>query len=160
MLRRYRQVAGLTQEELARKSGLSVRAVADMERGRTTRPYPRSVALLGEALGLAGEDLTGLLRAARTGAAIDDANDQGESAAGPGTAGDLAVPRQLPSAVPDFVGREAELAALSSLLDDAQVKPGTMVVSAIGGTAGAGKTALAVHWAHQVTAHFPTGSCM
>lgn len=37
VLRRYRSVAGLTQEELARRSGLSLRAISDMERGRTAR---------------------------------------------------------------------------------------------------------------------------
>jgi transcriptional regulator with XRE-family HTH domain len=44
LLRRYRYVARLTQEELAAKSGLSIRAVGDMERGRTGRPYRSPVA--------------------------------------------------------------------------------------------------------------------
>src|SRR5215468_4253787 len=51
MLRGHRAVAGLTQEELAELSGLSVRAVANWERGRA-RPRRRSVALLADALAL------------------------------------------------------------------------------------------------------------
>ena len=65
LLRRHRLAAGLTQEELAGRSGLSVRAVADMERGRTARPYRRSVAQLADTLRLSGEDGVLLARAAR-----------------------------------------------------------------------------------------------
>jgi tetratricopeptide (TPR) repeat protein len=65
-------------------------------------------------------------------------------------------PRELPSAVPDFTGRSAELESLTGLLDRSG-ELGTVVISAIGGTAGVGKTALALHWAHQVTGHFPDG---
>jgi DNA-binding SARP family transcriptional activator/Tfp pilus assembly protein PilF len=68
------------------------------------------------------------------------------------------VPRQLPGAVPQFTGRLAELARLSQILDRASsLAPGTVVISAIGGTAGVGKTALAVYWAHQVASRFPDG---
>jgi DNA-binding SARP family transcriptional activator len=68
------------------------------------------------------------------------------------------VPRQLPGGVSHFTGRTAELAALTGLLDQASAQPpGTVVISAIGGTAGVGKTALAVHWAHQVAGRFGDG---
>ena len=66
-------------------------------------------------------------------------------------------PRQLPPAVPGFAGRAGELAALTGLLDQVAASAGTVVISAIGGTAGVGKTALAVHWAHQVAGRFPDG---
>jgi DNA-binding SARP family transcriptional activator len=70
----------------------------------------------------------------------------------------LTVPRQLPADVQHFTGRVSELAALTALLDrPGQQEPGAVVVSAISGTAGAGKTALAVHWAHQVADRFPDG---
>jgi len=63
-------------------------------------------------------------------------------------------PSMLPAAVAGFAGRSAELAALSAL-------PGhggaPVLITAIGGTAGVGKTALAVHWARQHTAWFPDG---
>jgi DNA-binding SARP family transcriptional activator/Tfp pilus assembly protein PilF len=68
------------------------------------------------------------------------------------------VPRQLPRAPAGFLGRAAELGALTAALDQAGPRtPGTVVISAIGGTAGVGKTALAVHWAHQVAHRFPGG---
>jgi DNA-binding SARP family transcriptional activator len=61
-------------------------------------------------------------------------------------------PSLLPAAVPDFTGRSRELRALSAAPDRAPT-----LVTAIGGTAGVGKTALAVHWARQVAADFPDG---
>ena len=71
------------------------------------------------------------------------------------------VPAQLPPAVAGFVGRDAELARLDALLPgpaaDGSEPPRTMVISAIAGTAGAGKTTLALHWAHRVRDHFPDG---
>jgi tetratricopeptide (TPR) repeat protein len=68
------------------------------------------------------------------------------------------VPRQLPAAVGCFTGRAAELAALTRVLDGRSgAATRTMVISAIGGTAGVGKTALAVEWAHQVAGEFPDG---
>jgi DNA-binding SARP family transcriptional activator len=80
------------------------------------------------------------------------------SAAAVGVARAREVPRQLPAPVRHFVGRDAELAALTGLLGPvADGLAGTLVISAIGGTAGVGKTALAVQWAHQVAARFPDG---
>ena len=62
------------------------------------------------------------------------------------------VPGLLPRDVPGFTGRNDELARLAGLADG-----GRVVVTAIGGTAGVGKTALAVHAAHQMLAKFPDG---
>ena len=65
-LRKQRVAAGLTQEDLAERSGVSVRAIADLERGRTRRPYPSSVRALARALGLpeaAGAELVARYRA-------------------------------------------------------------------------------------------------
>lgn len=68
------------------------------------------------------------------------------------------VPRQLPAGVRYFTGRASELTALTGLLNQVgQDAPGTVLISAIGGTAGVGKTALAVHWAHRVAGRFPDG---
>jgi DNA-binding SARP family transcriptional activator/tetratricopeptide (TPR) repeat protein len=68
------------------------------------------------------------------------------------------VPAQLPADVPGFTGRGAELARLDALLAEAEGQPSTaVVISAVSGTAGVGKTALAVHWAHRVAHRFPDG---
>jgi DNA-binding SARP family transcriptional activator len=76
--------------------------------------------------------------------------------AGPTTPG-LAAPEQLPPDVSHFTGRLDHLKTLDGLLPDAE-GPGTaVVVSAIAGLAGVGKTALAVHWGHRVRGHFPDG---
>ncbi len=66
------------------------------------------------------------------------------------------VPRQLPSHSPHFVGRAEELRQLTALLDTAALGR-TVVISAIRGVGGIGKTWLAVHWAHQNMDRFPDG---
>ncbi|SFR03641.1 CHAT domain-containing protein [Lentzea waywayandensis] len=66
------------------------------------------------------------------------------------------VPRELPLDVRDFAGRNDELAALDRLCEQASGM-GTVVISAVSGTAGVGKTALAVHWAHRSRSTFPDG---
>jgi DNA-binding SARP family transcriptional activator len=66
-------------------------------------------------------------------------------------------PRMLPAEVPGFIGRAAELAAVSALLPEPPDGDGAAPITVISGTAGVGKTALAVHWAHQHTRGFPGG---
>jgi DNA-binding SARP family transcriptional activator len=68
------------------------------------------------------------------------------------------TPRQLPVASAHLTGRTAELAALDAMLEgiDGQ-PPGSAAIVAIGGTAGVGKTTLAVHWSHRVAGHFGDG---
>jgi DNA-binding SARP family transcriptional activator/tetratricopeptide (TPR) repeat protein len=74
------------------------------------------------------------------------------------TAASPQAPRQLPGPVAQFTGRDTELAALTRLADQAARRASpTVVISAIGGTAGVGKTALAVQWAHQNADRFPDG---
>jgi hypothetical protein len=67
------------------------------------------------------------------------------------------VPRQLPAHAPHFVGRDDELAELTRLLDTAVPGWDPIAVLAIDGTAGVGKTALALRWANQVAQRFPDG---
>src|SRR6201996_1005019 len=109
-LRQQRVAAGLTQEDLAERSGVSVRAIADLERGRTRKPYPSSVRALVRALGLpdeAGVDLVARYRAGNgTGAAGTgqtvagqaDSPRAGDADQATG-AGGVTVPRQLPTRV-------------------------------------------------------------
>ena len=67
------------------------------------------------------------------------------------------VPRQLPARVRHFVGRAAELELLSALAEEAGDSCPAVMIAAIGGMAGVGKTALAIHWAHQVAQRYPDG---
>ncbi|GAB3434372.1 ATP-binding protein [Actinophytocola sediminis] len=66
------------------------------------------------------------------------------------------IPRQLPGDVPTFVGRSAALHRLDALLPGRR-QATTAVISAVAGSAGVGKTALALRWAHLARASFPDG---
>ncbi|MFJ9562259.1 AfsR/SARP family transcriptional regulator [Streptomyces fuscichromogenes] len=70
----------------------------------------------------------------------------------PGTA-----PGQLPMGVRGFIGRGAELARLEDTLASAADQPSAVVITAVSGTAGVGKTTLAVHWARRAQRSFPDG---
>src|SRR5438128_1029202 len=67
------------------------------------------------------------------------------------------VPAQLPPPVAAFAGRDAELARLDAIGDGQADEASAVTIAVITGTAGVGKTALAVNWAHRVAARFPGG---
>ena len=144
-----RKALGLTQEALASLLDVERSTVVRWERGET-EPLPWIRPKLAKALQVSADGLEELLAGGRPGKTRDRADGR------PG--GAAAVPRQLPASVTDFTGRAAEVEALNRLVDHAgAAAPGTVVISAIGGTAGVGKTALALHWAHQVAYRFPDG---
>jgi tetratricopeptide (TPR) repeat protein len=69
-------------------------------------------------------------------------------------------PRQLPAAHRQFTARATEISTLARLLDEHETGSGSgggPLITVIDGTAGIGKTTLAVHWAHQVAGRFPDG---
>jgi transcriptional regulator with XRE-family HTH domain/tetratricopeptide (TPR) repeat protein len=168
-LRSRRRAAGLSQAELAERSGLSVRAISDLERGRTRWPYPGSVQRLADAMALSAEvgaefAAAAGRRLARDGAVSDGVTgDRADPAstvreARSARQGDeYLVPRQLPAPVRKFTGRANELEILTGLVDETANRPSEALISVIAGTAGVGKTALAVQWAHKVAACFPDG---
>ena len=143
LLAQRRKAVGLTQEQLAERLGVERSTVVRWERGQT-QPQPWLRPKLAQALRVSADRIEEMLAAGGT-----PASPEGRPAA---------VPRQLPAAVADFTGRAAELRALTRMLDQAGAgAPGTVVISAIGGTAGVGKTALALHWGHQVAGRFGDG---
>ncbi|MET8154946.1 BTAD domain-containing putative transcriptional regulator [Sphaerisporangium sp. NPDC005289] len=94
-----------------------------------------------------------------TPASAASAGGPGGPASAGGPAADLrsTPPAQLPLDVRGFTGRDAELAALDAVLAHAADQPTAVLIATLSGTAGVGKTALAVHWAHRVAARFPDG---
>ena len=76
-----------------------------------------------------------------------------------GAPSSLPLPAQLPADIGDFTGREAHVEQLCALLlaGNAARSPGAVRIVVVNGAAGLGKTTLAVHAAHQVSAQFPDG---
>jgi transcriptional regulator with XRE-family HTH domain len=141
VVRANRARLGMTQEELAGKAGVGVRSIRDIEAGRVGRPRPGTVRLLADAFALRDTARDRFHESALV-AQLDEP--------APGRP----VPAQLPADVAGFTGRTGYLGQLDALLGIAVRPPATVVIA---GTAGVGKTALAVHWAHQVRHRFPDG---
>jgi tetratricopeptide (TPR) repeat protein/transcriptional regulator with XRE-family HTH domain len=141
LLRHLRTEARLTQEELAEAAGVSLRSVSDLERGRVTVPQKDTVRLLADALHLIGPVRAQFEAVAR-----------GRAAPG----GVAAATRTLPRDVASFTGRQRELGELVAAAAGAD-GPGVVSIHAIGGMAGVGKTAFAVHAAHRLADRFPGG---
>src|SRR5258705_12766826 len=121
-----RRAAGLTQAELSRMSGISARALRDLEHGHARAAQQRPAEILADALGLAGEELNQFLTVAEHGRRRT-------------TRAAAAAPCALPPALPVLFGRDDELARL-------RAEAGSGAGLAIVGPPGIGKTALAV-WA-------------
>lgn len=141
LLRQHRRSASLSQAGLAERAGLSVDAVSGLERG--VRRYPRreTVLALADVLDLNAPDQAALLTAAKRRAQV-----QVIPAA--------LIPRQLPLAAGDFIGREAELGMLRQALTGTAEALRVLTITGMGGV---GKTALAVQAAHESVAQFPDG---
>jgi transcriptional regulator with XRE-family HTH domain len=126
-LRAARHAAGLTLEELAEASGVSVRALSDMERGRALGPQRRTVDLIAGALKLDGarrDEFVGLAKTGRTRSAY--------LAAAAGLC-------ELPGVIADFTGRAAELSWIYRLVDTLGGPAERSGVAVISGGAGAGQ---------------------
>ncbi|MFJ8335296.1 AfsR/SARP family transcriptional regulator [Streptomyces sp. NPDC094437] len=136
------------------RSGRQAEALAAYRQARSTL-----VAELGVEPGTALRTLQDRILAADPG--LDLPQDPGTKPAPapvtPAPARELARPAQLPADLPTFIGRSPELEQLRGLLPGEGELPQTVVINAIAGMAGVGKTALAVHWAHEIAHRFPDG---
>jgi len=136
LLRRYRLAAGLTQEALAERAGISGRAVGDLERDGGRLPRLDTVALLTQALGLSAEQAATLRAVARP--QLDPAGMVRPQPPSPSVS---------PAVRPFLVGRERERALLRGHLEAAMAGRGHLVL--VGGEAGIGKTTLVADLATQ-----------
>src|SRR5271156_1357063 len=129
MLKRYRHAAGCSQEALAERSGLSVRAISALEQSSRRGPYRETVTALADALHLSGEERAGLEEAA--------ANARGRSGK------DASV---LPAPLTTFIERP-EVTEISELLPEHRLVT-------IPGSGGVGKTRVAVEVARRIEETF------
>jgi predicted ATPase/DNA-binding XRE family transcriptional regulator len=139
-LRQLRTAAGLTQEELAARSGLTAKAISVLERGERQHPYPHTLRALAEALRLTDDERAALFAAVA---------QRGPDAGPGGRASSEESP--LPWPTTPLLGRERELAEISTLLREGRLLTLT-------GTAGVGKTRLAIAVAREAAALGPDGT--
>jgi predicted ATPase/DNA-binding XRE family transcriptional regulator len=145
VLRRYRVGASLSQEELAERSGLSVRGISDLERGARTSPRLETVRLISDALQLSSDDRSTLLAAARP--EIDSPEGVRDST----IARTLEVPPP-PSPPTRLVGRRQELEQILALFRTREARLITLT-----GQGGIGKSRLALAVARALSSEFSGG---
>jgi non-specific serine/threonine protein kinase len=156
LLRRYREFAGLSQEALAERAGMSPRGLLYLERG-VRRPYPDTLRRLADALSLTAEQRQALTLATRQSIAEASATKDTADATAAGHAPPLAataapagLSHNLPVSLSSFIGREHAQARVQGLLAIHRLV--TLV-----GVGGVGKTRLALAVAAGALGDYPDG---
>jgi predicted ATPase/transcriptional regulator with XRE-family HTH domain len=137
-LRRARESAGLTQEALAERAGLTPNSVGALERGEHRHPYPATVRALAEALGLTELERAALARS------VPMRNRT--------TGGSASHVAEVPIPLSPLIGREREVASVTGLLQTDGIRLVTL-----SGPGGVGKTRLALHVAAELKSVFRDG---
>ncbi|MDG4829823.1 tetratricopeptide repeat protein [Solwaraspora sp. WMMD1047] len=148
--RRHRLRLGLTQEELAARTGLSARAISRLEAGRVSQPRLPTVRLLADAFGLRGSERDAFCAMANPATADPAMTD-------PEPRTERKVPAELPPDAFPFTGRRREIDRLDAVLSGISDQPTALVMSTVTGPPGVGKSALVIHWAHRARVGFPDG---
>ncbi|MER5445436.1 BTAD domain-containing putative transcriptional regulator [Streptomyces sp. NPDC002766] len=145
------------------RGGRRAEALAVYDRTRRTlvdelgiEPGPSLLAVRAGLLTDKGDDSAEATPATKAGDHFGG-EDGRDGQGGPGLPVSAVRPSQLPTDLATFTGRRAQLDGAAALLPD-QGHPQTSVIGLISGMAGAGKTTLAVHWAHRIAHRFPDGS--
>jgi predicted ATPase/DNA-binding XRE family transcriptional regulator len=146
LLRRLRDAAGLTQEELAERSGLTSVDISLLERGERRKPQSYTVQKLAEALQLSPADRAQFEAAARRGGRARSPFAAGRPSA------EKTLPDNLPIELTSLIGREQELARVKQLLS-------TTRLLTLTGAGGSGKTRLAVEAARGMAGSLAHGTC-
>ena len=138
LLRRHRATAGITQEDLASRTGLTPQAIGLLERGKRRHPHAYTVQKLAEALELDGRDLSEFEAAARR-STTPRSRDQTSAF-------------RVPTPPTSLVGREHEVETIATLLRKEDVRLLTLI-----GPGGVGKTRLAIEVARRSRESFADG---
>lgn len=142
-LRRLRETAGFSQEDLAERAGLSANAISALERGDRKRPYPDTIRRLANALGLEAQERSALVTSAR--------RHIPEASIGP-ELHTATPPAALPGDLTPLIGREREAEVIQHLLSHLEGRLLTLT-----GSGGVGKTRLALHVARAAAATYRNG---
>ena len=139
LLQHYRAAAGLSQDELAERAGLSRRGISDLERGQRRSPHPATARRLAHGLGLDVSQCQAFLASARTTSTAESTDPPGLST--------------LPVPPTGLIGRESELAEVRRLLSRTRLLTLT-------GPGGSGKTRLAMELAHASVDAYADGTAL
>jgi predicted ATPase/DNA-binding XRE family transcriptional regulator len=142
-LRRHREAAGYSQEDLAERAGLSANAISALERGDRKRPYPDTLRRLADALGLSATERSDLAASAR--------RHPPEASSRPEQLSPSPSPA-LPGELTPLIGREREAEVIQHLLSHLEGRLLTLT-----GSGGVGKTRLALHVARAASDAYRDG---
>ncbi len=142
-LRALREVAGLSQEELAERAGVSTDAVSSLERGTRAHPYPATVRALAGALALPPQEQSALIASVprRSRAGVRGSTASGSRAGA------------LPVAATPLLGRDDDVTAVAELITGTAARLVTLT-----GAGGIGKSRLAVAVAERLASRMRDGT--